>query len=482
MKPYKISIFIFAVIGVLACISAVFPEDNIKVGKVDVSFPTLKSMLSAPKSKQVENTQAEKTTLKVDSQLLALDSIHQSVIAPYLKFFEEAPNRIYFPNNDITYFDDLYASLDSAKTRPMRIVHYGDSQIEEDRITKELRLELQTRFGGSGVGLLPFVQNISSQTTRQSSTTALTRKMAYGPTSFRSTDRIYGPLLRMDILNTPTTTTINAKRSDPQDNPAYRYTKVTVLTRPIEKNISLCMSDGRQREVTPSDKQINFSQFIYKDSITSLSVSATGNGYMYGIMLDDTVGVSIDNVPMRGCSGTIFTQTDPTTMRTYFSHTNTKLIIMQFTGNSVPYLSTQKAVTGYISKIRSQIRFMKRQAPNTAIMFIGPSDMLQSKDGIKKSYPLLPYIDQQMQKAVNEEGIAYWSIFQMMGGSGSMQKWSQSQPALAGKDGVHFTRLGAQRTGEQLTEAVMNGYRYYTLRKEYRQIISEQQSDTICAE
>ncbi len=479
MKPHKISIFIFAIIGVLACISAVYPEDGIKVGNVNVTFPTLKSMLSSSGSKSGADKN-ERTQLKTDSVLLALDSIHQAVAQPYLTFFEQAPNRIYFPNNDISYFDDLYAALDNAKSKPMRIVHYGDSQIEEDRITKELRLALQTRFGGSGVGILPFVQNITSQTTRQSSTVTLNRKMAYGPSSFRSTDKIYGPLLRMNILTSPTTTTISAKRSAPTDNPAYRFTKVTVLTRPINNSISLKLSNGNKRDVAVSSKQINFSSFVYADTATQVSVTASGYGYIYGIMLDDTVGVSVDNIPMRGCSGTVFTQTDPTTMSNYYALTNTKLIIMQFTGNSVPYLSGQKSVNAYIDKIRNQLRFMKRQAPDAAIMFIGPSDMLQSKDGVKRSYPMLPYIDRQMQIAVNEEGVAYWSIFQMMGGSGSMQKWTLSSPALAGKDGIHFTRLGAKYTGEQLTEAIMQGYRYYTLRKEYEEIIKEKQNEGRC--
>lgn len=481
MKPYKIALFIFSVIGVLTCIAAVYPENGIDIAQTNVSFPTLNSMLT-PEKPSADTTPEQVATLKIDSILSALDSMQRIEAEPYLRFFKEAPNRIYFPNNDLTFFDALYAALDSAHEKPVRIVHYGDSQIEEDRITKELRLELQSRFGGSGVGLLPFVQNISSQTTRQSSSATLTRKMAYGPTSFRSSDRIYGPLLRMDILNTPTTTTINAKRIVPTDNPAYRFTKATILSRPIGQDITLKVNNRQPISVSPRDNQLTLTPVLFSDTMNQITVSATGYGYMYGIMLDDTVGVSVDNVPMRGCSGTIFTQADPSTMRQYYRLTNTKLIIMQFTGNSVPYLSTKKAVLGYIDKIRNQLRFMKRQAPDAVIMFIGPSDMLQSKDGTKASYPLLPYIDHQMQLAVNEEGVAYWSIFQMMGGSGSMTKWSQATPALAGKDGIHFTRLGAQHTGTKLTEAVMQGYRYYTLRNEFKQIIAEAKSDTLCIE
>ena len=37
-------------------------------------------------------------------------------------------------------------------------MHYGDSQIEDDRITSLLRNRLQSRFGGSGAGLVPASQ------------------------------------------------------------------------------------------------------------------------------------------------------------------------------------------------------------------------------------------------------------------------------------------------------------------------------------
>lgn len=483
MKPYKITLFIFVTIGILTCICAAYPNDGITIGNTKLNFPTISEMLAVnTPTQQSDSNDDNSTALKVDSQMLLLDSLQQIAIAPYLKFFQEAPNRIFFPNNDITFFDPLYASLENARRVPMRIVHYGDSQIEEDRLTKELRLELQTRFGGSGVGLLPFVQNITSLTTRQNSTSALTRKMAYGPTSYRSADKIYGPLMRMDILNTPVTTTISSKIADNNyNNPAYHFTKVTVLARPVNNPIKLKLTGNKTDTLQPSAAQMQTATFTY-DSTTQVSVSASGYGYMYGIMLDDTVGVSVDNIPMRGCSGTIFTYTDPTTMRQYYKMTNTKLIIMQFTGNSVPYLSGQKSITAYVNKIRNQIRFMQNLAPDAAILFIGPSDMLQSKDGNKTSYPLLPAIDRQMRQAVNEEGAAYWSIFLSMGGSGSMTKWAQSNPPLAAKDGIHFTRLGAHCVGELLTQSIIQGYRYYTIRNEYYQTIAERELDSLCTE
>ena len=41
-----------------------------------------------------------------------------------------------------------------SKTKVVRILHYGDSQLEGDRITDYFRNKMQRRFGGKGPGIL----------------------------------------------------------------------------------------------------------------------------------------------------------------------------------------------------------------------------------------------------------------------------------------------------------------------------------------
>lgn len=52
--------------------------------------------------------------------------------------------------------DNFFRALESAGgSRTLRIAHYGDSQIEGDRITQLLRGKFQQKFGGSGIGYVP---------------------------------------------------------------------------------------------------------------------------------------------------------------------------------------------------------------------------------------------------------------------------------------------------------------------------------------
>ena len=53
-----------------------------------------------------------------------------------------------------------------------------------------------------------------------------------------------------------------------------------------------------------------------------------------------------------------------------------------------------------------------------------------------------------------DEGIAYWSIYEAMGGYNSMVVWHEK--GLAGSDYVHFTRAGANIFGKKLYNWLMS--------------------------
>jgi lysophospholipase L1-like esterase len=151
---------------------------------------------------------------------------------------------------------------------------------------------------------------------------------------------------------------------------------------------------------------------------------------------------------MRGCSGTIFTRIDSLQLSNFYRESNTRLIILQYGGNMVPNTKTQKGLSGYVESLREQVRYLRACAPQASILLIGPSDMSTNIDGTMTTYPLVPYMDQQFRKMAQEEGIAYWSMYEAMGGYNSMVVWHDK--GLAGSDYVHFTRAGANNIGKKL--------------------------------
>jgi lysophospholipase L1-like esterase len=106
-----------------------------------------------------------------------------------------------------------------------------------------------------------------------------------------------------------------------------------------------------------------------------------------------------------------------------------------------------------MTKVRQQIRILHRLAPYAAIMMVGPSDMLLYEKGERHSYAILPAIDTALKEVAAEEQATYWSLFEAMGGAGAMATWQDK--GWAGRDGIHFTRDGADKAGKMLTDFLL---------------------------
>jgi lysophospholipase L1-like esterase len=201
------------------------------------------------------------------------------------------------------------------------------------------------------------------------------------------------------------------------------------------------------------------------DSLRSkVTVTVNGPANIYGVLLDQKTGVSMDNVPMRGSSGNIFTRITRNTIEPFFRHENVRLIILQYGGNSVPGLRTEKSLHDFCKEIQRQIRFFQQLAPEAKILYIGPSDMSTRIGGEMRTYTLLPRFVELLDQYVTECGASFWNLFEAMGGTGSMVRWVAARPQLAGEDYIHFTHKGAERVSDLLYETIDTYYNNYKLR------------------
>ena len=333
------------------------------------------------------------------------------------------------------------AGLQDAENKQVRVVHYGDSQIEEDRITSTLRSHLQEQYGGIGPGLLPLVQTIPTRTVVQSllidgqrvtPKNGPQRWLVYGPKAQqRDSNNHYGVMGQVAVLDSLCDSVTVHFEPYGKLTKANYFSQMRVIATP-----SIVVNGSRQHVGA------------LRDTLTRLNIDLCGIGEVYGISLESPRGVIVDNIPMRGGSGNVFTKINRKQLTDFFAETNTRLIILQFGGNVMPWANTEERVRSYAYSMRKQIRYLRECAPNASLLFIGPSDMLTVVDGEKRSYPTIAYMDQQLARAAAAEGIAYWSLFKAMGGEGSMLQWQEK--GLASSDGVHFYRSGANKAGELL--------------------------------
>ena len=147
----------------LGVLCAFFPKEGVELGPVELRFASLEDFLPAEPADTLEEPQES------PEELLArrVMELRQAEESEFLDYFEHSDARIQFPGDDLSLFDPFFRALDSASVHPLRILHYGDSQIEEDRISNNIRKSFQARFGGNGIGLMPLVQSYPTLTSSQ---------------------------------------------------------------------------------------------------------------------------------------------------------------------------------------------------------------------------------------------------------------------------------------------------------------------------
>ena len=474
MRPRHIAYIIWTVIAILGVVCMVVPDGGWYIGKWNLRFPTLAEALDL-KEDSIADIDLE---ILNDSLLAEADTVSviptDSLIQPdTLATQDSVPQKPQpvIPEVNVVHTDSraylaaFYAALDSASSKPVRVVHYGDSQIEEDRITNILREKWQKQYGGGGVGLIPLHQTIPTRTIRQklsiNGVVQTTQKgpkryIVYGPKSMRLTDSddygVMGQVAVMDTTLVPGSDSVvlHVEPLDKKRKPHNYFNRVRVLTDSVEGYIL-----AQDTMLNPIPDTRHPLLYTLPDSTTKCEIHLQGKGNVYGVSLETPMGVIVDNIPMRGCSGNIFTKIDSVQLSDFYRESNTRLIILQFGGNMIPQTENPSTISGYVrSTMRQQVRYLRTCAPEASILFIGPSDMSTNIDGEMVTYPLVPYMDRLLKKMAQEEGIAYWSMYEAMGGKGSMVRWVEN--GLAGSDYVHFTRAGANNIGKKLYNWLMS--------------------------
>lgn len=401
-------------------------------------------------------------------------------LADSLKIFSADPNdptRIQYPSHDKKILHPFFAQLDSLKDstskKSIRVMHYGDSQIEGDRISGYLRDRLQELFGGSGAGLVPAVQPIAASSVLQSATENWTRRAVFGMIEQKADHNRYGAMQSV-CTYTGESASLRFSKSNIGYPRNKDITKITIYYGNSTADVSVTLISGSvTKTVTlPASKGINAVTIPSSlSSVFNLNFSGT-SPEIYGIALDGSKGITVDNVPMRGSSGTRFVRVEATGMKTMFKQLNTRLILMEFGGNMMPSVSGPKSIEKYQAEFSEQLAYMRKACPDACFITIGPADMSKRVDGVMQTYPYLEDVRDALKQASFQNGCAYWDMYSAMGGKNSMPSWVKE--GLAGPDYIHFTTDGAEKVAEIFTKSLINDYNEYRFKKQMEDLRSKE--------
>ncbi len=489
MKPFRIFLFGLSVFIIFTLLS-VFLSDHYVIFKLfTLKIPSFERILTNPKPAYKDISHILKLSdLIKDSILLKTDKLPGKHIEPEKKQFIDNALRlnadsiralirpIDFPAGNDSLLNPFFKELSnlSIDKKLIRIMHYGDSQIEGDRITSYIRNQLQLRFGGLGIGLFPVVSiNPASSSYVFDLSNNWSRFSPVQSSIESQSGNKFGALINYSRIDQPSNffgktnelaAWIDLKRANISFSQAQRFQQCRVF---YGFNKAPMMVEVKQdqtivdAEIVPSSAGLKMLRWKFANPIHNLSISfkTTESPNIYGIALDALEGIAVDNVALRGSAGLEFTRIDLNFLRQFYQLLNVKLLILQFGINVVP--NVIENYTYYENSFLRQIEAVKKACPFLSVIVIGVSDVSRNGENGYESYPNITKIRDAQKRAAFASGCAFWDMYEAMGGHNSMPSWVYATPPLAQKDFVHLNPFGAKIIGEMFYRSFIQEYEKY---------------------
>ncbi len=352
-------------------------------------------------------------------------------------------------SGNVSQLKHFINALKSAKTRQVRIAHFGDSGIEGDLISADLRQILQSKYGGKGLGFLPVI------TADLNYRVSASFKNSSGWKDFgvnkRNPDRLPVGINGEVFINKangwfeykPNSRFRNSRTFD-QVKLYYSDAKSTGFTYIVNgKNSKGKLSKGSGLKEfsakTPNGKSIK------------VELPSNEQAYFYGISLESANGVFVDNFPFRGNTGVDLKDIPLQSLKDFNKYLNYDLIIFQFGLNALSARNFKK----YEKDMIKVVKHFQKAFPKASFVLIGSQDRSVKKGSGYTSSPKLAKLIQAQINVTKATKIAFWNLFSAMGGKDSMIDWVNANPPLASKDHIHFNESGVKKVAQMFSKALL---------------------------
>ncbi len=357
----------------------------------------------------------------------------------------------------------FYEALANRETlgRPVRIAYFGDSFIEGDILTQDLREMLQSHFGGCGVGMV----DVASPFTELRATV---RHDVSGFTDHNVLEKQGADTERLGItcryaLGTAGSQVTFAGTSYKQHldtfNVATLYLRAAApIAVGIAKNGGTAMrydaqGNGRVEAVKAEGR------------MGRVTFKLGGAATAFGVALEGRNGISLDNFSLRGSSGAPLAKIPEAHLKQLHDVRPYDLIVLQFGLNVASKKVTDYAY--YVNQMKPVVERFKAAFPEASILVVSIGDREDKVNGQIATMPgVVALADYQLSLAA-EEGVAFWNLFKGMGGEGSIKAMAETKPAEARTDYTHINARGGKRIAAQLFKTLVWGFDEHERRKAF---------------
>lgn len=349
----------------------------------------------------------------------------------------------------ILFFESLMKAQGGSMAR---IAVMGDSFIEGDILTADLRLMYQNKYGGLGVGFVPFYSQVAGfrQTIKHKAT---------GWTTLSTVKDNSSDFILSNYIFTASEAATSEYSIGKFNNKKASVGRAVLVFKNVNStHISADVNSKGATLLAIDVDSVKIQTAIIEDTIRTLNLSFSNTrGFMgYGVYFDDKQGVYVDNYSVRGSSGVTLVKMNAEMCRELNQKVPTNLIILQYGLNTV--VDNSANFKYYKINMIKAVNKVKEAYPKVPILMLGVSQQSVKRDGAYVINPSVELLENIQREIAKETKVAYWSINSAMSLNGGIVAFVKS--GFASKDFTHINVKGGAKVANELFKSL----EYYKLK------------------
>ncbi len=339
----------------------------------------------------------------------------------------------------------LRAALERCRSRVARIAVVGDSYIEGDIFTLDLRDALQSEFGGRGVGFMAAHSEIPGF--RRS---VLQSSGGWEEHDVRKPSHFRHKALSGHYFTGNVGSTVNYKGIKSNPRLAAWSSSRLLFIAPAPGAITLT-TDGETRRCEVTGVADSVQQILLQGETTRLKIENQVPGLVFlGAWLEDGNGVSVDCMSVRGVSGITHRATDVALAREMARFVDYDLIIVEYGINALT--ASQNDYSAYGRLMAKSLRRLRECYPGADILMMGVGDRGLKVGGEVHSMPTVNAMVRAQRQAAKDAGVLFWDTREAMGGPDAIVDWRERH--LINADYIHLNSAGGKALAQELMKSI----------------------------
>lgn len=383
--------------------------------------------------------------LKFICLIIILTSGPLNVSEAQYPFIRYELNKITLPADSTDWLDFSTKIKAARHGGKLNILHFGDSHIQGDYFTGQVRKQL---FNYLGIKLPPRGITMPYRVAGTNGPDELFSN-SHGyveATSVRKGYPAFFALSGYRISACDSLVSISLK-----DTSNYRFNKVSIFHNRL-KTQKLHVNETPAAKVSQISDSLVVSIFILDELTSEVNLKISNSStkcktYLYGFALEnDQIEVSYNSIGVNGATFNTFLNLQDT--KNLVNFLKADCIIFSYGTNDALFRTID---TTFLKKqLISGINLVRSANSDIPILFTTPGDFLINKQVINPKTALVSKI---IRETAIENNCGYWDFYTIMGGNGSVREWYKKE--LMFKDWIHLSKKGYRVQGDLFFDALL---------------------------